>query len=164
MQTAAPGSHAQATYVPAGADEVWWMDSTVDVKLTAAQTDGHLGMWLWVARRGATAPLHVHHRDDEQFLVIDGEVRFIVGDERLDAHAGDLVFLPREVPHAYLVVSETARVVGSATPGGFESFFAELGTPVRPGAPAAPPPAIEAMAAAAARRGIDILGPPPTLD
>src|ERR1700716_437534 len=164
MQTAAPGSHAQATYVPAGAHEVWWMDSTVDVKLTAAQTDGHLGMWLWVARRGATAPLHVHHREDEEFLVIDGEVRFIVGDQRLDAHAGDLVFLPREVPHAYLVTSEIARAVGSATPGGFESFFAELGTPVQPGAPAAPPPAIEARAAAAARRGIDTLGPPPTLD
>ena len=71
---------------------------------------------------------------------------------------------PRGVPHAFLVTSETARAVGSATPGGFESFFAELGTPVQPGAPAAAPPAIEAMAAAAARRGIDTLGPPPTLD
>ena len=164
MQTRARHIDGQATHVPAGAHEVWWLDSTVDVKLTAAQTDGHLGMWLWVARRGATAPLHVHHREDEEFLVIDGEVRFILGDQRLHAHAGDLVFLPREVPHAYLVTSETARAVGSATPGGFESFFAELGTPVEPGASAPGPPSVEAMAAAATRRSIDILGPPPTLD
>lgn len=70
------------------------------------------------------------------------------------ARAGDLVFLPRELPHAYLVTSETSRGVGTATPGGFESFFAELGTPAEPGAPAAAPPAMDAMAAAAARRGI----------
>jgi hypothetical protein len=55
MQTTAPDVHARATFVPAGADEVWWLDSTVDIKLTAAQTDGHVGMWLWVARRGAAA-------------------------------------------------------------------------------------------------------------
>lgn len=164
MQRAAPDVHAHASHVPAGAHEVWWLDSTVDVKLTAAQTDGHLGMWLWDARCGAAAPLHVHHREDEQFLVVDGQIRFFIGEQRIDARPGDLVFLPREVPHAYLVTSETSRGVGSATPGGFEAFFIELGAPVEPGAPAAPPPAIEAMAAAAARRGIEILGPPPTLD
>ena len=164
MQTTAPDIHARATFVLAGADEVWWLDSTVDIKLTAAQTDGHVGMWVWVARRGAAAPLHVHHREDEQFLVVDGQIRFFIGEQRLDAQAGDLVFLPREVPHAYLVTSETSRGVGTATPGGFESFFTELGTPVEPGAPAPPPPAIDAMTAAAGRRGIEILGPPPTLD
>ena len=160
MQTTAPDIHARATFVPAGADEVWWLDSTVDIKLTAAQTDGHVGMWLWVARRGAAAPLHVHHREDEQFLVVDGQIRFFIGEQTLDAQAGDLVFLPREVPHASLCTPEPPRGVATATPGGFESFFAELGTPVEPGAPAAPPPAIDAMAAAAGRRGIEILGPP----
>lgn len=164
MHNTAPDLHAQATHVPGGAHEVWWLDSTVDIKLTAAQTDGHVGMWLWVARSGAAAPLHVHHREDEQFLVVDGLIRFFIGEQRLDAEAGDLVFLPRQVPHAYLVISETSRGVGAATPGGFESFFAELGTPVEPGASAAAPPAMDAMAAAAARLGIEILGPPPTLD
>jgi mannose-6-phosphate isomerase-like protein (cupin superfamily) len=164
MQTTAPDIHARATFVPAGADEVCWLDSTVDIKLTAAQTDGHVGMWLWFAPLVSPPPLHVHHREDEQFLVVDGQIRFFIGEQRFDAQAGDLVFLPREVPHAYLVTSETSRGVGTATPGGFESFFAELGTPVEPGAPAAPPPAIDAMAAAAGRRGIEILGPPPTLD
>lgn len=134
------------------------------MKLTAAQTDGHIGMWLWVARRGAAAPLHVYHREDEQFLVMDGQIRFFIGEQHIDAQPGDLVYLPREVPHAYLVTSETSRGVGTATPGGFESFFTELRAPVKPGAPEAPPPAIEDMAAAAARRGIEILGPPPTLD
>ena len=166
MQTSAADIDAQtqAVHVPAGTHEVWWFDGKVDVKLTAAQTDGQLGMWGWVAQRGAASPLHVHHREDEQFVLIDGQIRFIIGEQRLDAHAGDAVFLPRGIPHAYLITSETARAIGTVTPGGFESFFTELGTLVIPGTPAAPPPTIEAITATAQRYGSETLGPPPTLD
>lgn len=141
---------------------MWWIDSRVDVKLTAEQSDGHAGLWLWVAQRGAAAPLHVHRGEDEQFLLLDGEARFVVGDERIDAVAGDLVLLPRDVPHAYLVTSPTARLLGSVTPGGFEAFFTRAGTPVAPGEPAAPPPTVERLATVGAELGIEILGPPPT--
>ena len=164
MQSAAVDIGAKALQIPAGAHEVWWLDSRDDVKLTASHTDGRAGMWIWVARRGAASPLHMHHREEEQFLVTEGQARFTIGEQTLDAGPGDLVFLPREVPHAYLITSDTARVVGTVTPGGFETFFTDLGTPVVPGAPEAPPPAIEAMTATAARYGIEILGPPPHLD
>jgi hypothetical protein len=33
-------------------------------------------MWIWLAQRGAS-PLHVHHREEEQFLVIDEQARFM---------------------------------------------------------------------------------------
>ena len=155
---------AHALHVPGGTRKVWWIDSTVDVKLTAAETDGQLGMWLWVAERGAASPLHVHHQEDEQFLMIDGTARFRIGEQWLDAASGDSIWLPRDVPHAYVITSDTARVVGSVTPGGMESFFTDLGTPITPDEPKAPPPAIGAMAATAARYGVEILGPPPTPD
>ncbi|HZQ65046.1 MAG TPA: cupin domain-containing protein [Gaiellaceae bacterium] len=148
----------------AGSREVWWIDGRVDVKLTGAESGGHLGMWLWTAERGAASPRHVHHRDDEQFLLLDGEARFFVGERVLEARAGDLVFLPHGIPHAYLITSPQARAVGTVTPGGFEGFFIELGTPWRPGSPAPPPPSIEAFARAGERYGFDILGPPPELD
>jgi quercetin dioxygenase-like cupin family protein len=159
-----PSNVTDALLVPAGSNEVWWIDSRVDVKLTAEQTQGHAGMWIWTARRGAASPMHLHRREDEQFLVIDGEARFIVDGRQIEARAGDTVFLPREVPHAYLITSETARLVGTATPGGFESFFSDLGTPVVPGEPEARPPSIESMARTSADYGIELLGPPPRLD
>jgi mannose-6-phosphate isomerase-like protein (cupin superfamily) len=140
---------------------VWWIDSTLEVKLTAAQTEGHIGMWLLMATRGAASPLHVHHREDEQFLVIDGRVRFVLGDQPLDARPGDLTLLPRDLPHAFVVTSERARLIGVVTPGGFESFFTDLATPVMPGAPPAAPPTIAAMTAAAPAYGLEILGPAP---
>ena len=156
-----PAHATEFFHTPAGTEEVWWIDSRVDVKLTAEQTQSHAGAWLWEARRGAASPLHLHRREDEQFLVIDGAARFIVGDATVDAAPGDLVFLPRGVPHAYVVTSATARLVGMATPGGFESFFLRLGAPVVPGEPEAPAPSIEEMARVAAELGIEILGPPP---
>ena len=152
------------TYLPARTDEVWWYGGRVGVKLTGAQTAGRVGMWLWDARRGAAAPMHVHHREDEYFLVVEGEARLFVGDQRIDARAGDFVVLPREVPHAYLITSETARLIGMASPGGFEAFFTELGAPVVPGAQPAEPPDAGLMARTAADHGVEILGPPPTLD
>jgi quercetin dioxygenase-like cupin family protein len=159
-----PSNTTEALLVPAGSNEVWWIDSRVDVKLTAEHTQGQAGMWMWSARRGAAAPMHLHRREDEQFLVIDGEARFIVDGRPIEASAGDTIFLPRDIPHAYVITSETARLVGSATPGGFESFFTDLGTPVVPGEPEAPPPGIEAMGRTAADYGIELLGPPPSLD
>ena len=155
---------AAPRHVPAAAGRVWWYGGQVAVKLTGADTDGRVGMWLWEAQRGAAGPVHVHRREDEYFLVIDGQARLFVGDGHIDAGPGDLVALPRGVPHAYLITSETARLVGMASPGGFESFFAELGTPVVEGEPpaAAPDPAM--MARTAAAHGVEVLGPPPTLD
>ena len=92
-----------------------------------------------------------------------GTARFLVGDRRIDAGEGDAVYLPHAVPHACLVTSQTARLVGSVSPGGMEGLFTELGTPVLPGAPEPPPPAVAALAEAAPRYGISILGPPPPM-
>ena len=151
-------------HVPIAAGRLWWYGGQVAVKLTGPATEGRVGMWLWDAHRGAAAPVHVHSREDEYFLVVEGHARLFVGDGRIDAGPGDLVVLPRAVPHAYLITSETARLVGMASPGGFESFFAELGTPVVEGEPPAPAPEPAQMARTAAAYGVEILSPPPALD
>jgi quercetin dioxygenase-like cupin family protein len=145
-------------------EELWWYGGRISVQLTGAQTGGRVGTWVWDGARGAASPLHVHHREEEYFFVVDGEARLVVGGQRIDARAGDLVALPREVPHAYLITSPTARLIGMASPGGFESFFSELATPVVEGEPPAAPPEVADMVRAAAARGVDILGPPPALD
>lgn len=158
------GGAASAFTAVAGSREVWWLQSRVDVKLTAAQTGGHVGLWYWIAQRGAAAPMHVHSREDEQFLIVEGSARFVVGGERFDVGEGDLIFLPRTIPHGYVVSSRTARLLGMVTPGGFEGFFADLGRPVQPGERSGPAPEVAEMARVAPRYGVEVLGPPPLLD
>ena len=115
---------------------------------------------------GGAPPLHVHHREDETFEVVSGEITFFVGDQQLDAAAGDFVFAPEGVPHSFLVKSEQAEYLASFSPAGAERFFGEVAPHVVPGEPAPPasPPDPGEFARIAATYGIEILGPPPTLD
>jgi len=47
------------------------------------------------------APLHVHHRDDEAWYVLDGVLAFRLGDAVLEAPAGGAVLAPRGTAHTY---------------------------------------------------------------
>jgi quercetin dioxygenase-like cupin family protein len=41
------------------------------------------------------------------FYITKGEVKFKVGDEILLLKGGDSIFIPRNVPHAFTITSET---------------------------------------------------------
>jgi len=47
------------------------------------------------------APLHLHHRDDEAWYVLEGTLRVRVGEQVVEAHAGAAVFVPRGTAHTY---------------------------------------------------------------
>ena len=51
--------------------------------------------WEWIA------PLHVHHADDEAWYVLEGALRFRLGEEIVEAGAGAAVLAPKGTPHAY---------------------------------------------------------------
>ena len=54
-----------------------------------------------VSEAGGGAKLHVHPYD-EVFIVREGRVRYTVGDETIDAEAGDIVIGPANVPHKFV--------------------------------------------------------------
>jgi len=119
-----------------------------------------------VAERGYSVPLHIHNREAETLLVIDGTVRVVCGDAEYLLSAGGMTILPMGRSHAFVVTSPTARILALTEPAGFEEFVAEVGTPrTGPGLPPEPaaPPDFAALAAVAARYGIEIVGPPPTV-
>jgi mannose-6-phosphate isomerase-like protein (cupin superfamily) len=57
--------------------------------------DSGEGDWEWIA------PLHVHHEDDEAWYVLEGVLRFRIGEEICEAGAGSAVLAPKGTPHAY---------------------------------------------------------------
>lgn len=76
--------------------------------------------------RTAGPGLHVHSREDEAVFVISGVMTFVVGSERFRAGAGQLVWLPREVPHTFANLDDApVWAFGVTTPAGLEGMFAE---------------------------------------
>src|SRR3954452_7883815 len=134
----------------------------VIVRVDAAASDGRLGMWESIEPRGPALPLHIHHREDEQAVVLEGHVTWWVGDRVHHVRAGETLALPRGVPHAHVVTSTSARILTVATPGGFERLFTELGTLAATDAPAQGDIDIAALEDAVRRLGVERLGVPPT--
>ena len=113
----------------AAGDAFWWQGSLMKIKARAADTGGAIGLVEGNFYEGFGPPLHVHHREDEGMLVLEGEIRFRQGHEEFIAGPGTLVWVPREVPHAFTVQSPTARALVIVTPGGLEQMFADGGVP-----------------------------------
>jgi quercetin dioxygenase-like cupin family protein len=82
-------------------------------------------------RKGFTAPPHYHKLEDESFYLLEGEIDFYFGDKKVKAKAGEFVVLPRNVPHHFDLVTETAKALMLITPAGFEIFFKEFGRPAQ---------------------------------
>jgi quercetin dioxygenase-like cupin family protein len=148
-----------------GLADVWWKTGRVTVKVAGAETGNAFSQIEVDDPRGGGTPVHVHHDEDETFYILEGEVTFLVGDERIDVAAGDFLFAPRDIPHAYVVRSERSRILSTISPAGIEQLFVSLGSPVvgtEPPTDVVMPPMPE-MARLFAAHGAEILGPPPSL-
>jgi mannose-6-phosphate isomerase-like protein (cupin superfamily) len=144
---------------------LWFIDHLVHIHVDRDSSDGALALMDERGRRGDMPPLHVHRRDDETFYVLEGELRLFVGDEQIVLRAGDAAFAPRDVPHAYRVDSDEAHWLLTTTPAGFDSFVREVSAPAPADElpPAGRPVEPAILAQAAAKVGIEILGPPGTV-
>ena len=119
----------------------WWFASLAVIKATAADTGGQMTIVEVTEPPGAEAPLHVHHREDEGFWILEGSVTLRVGDEAIEASAGGYAFGPRDIPHSYKVGSSGCRMLFICTPGGFENLVRDMSEPAQ--ARTLPPPSEE---------------------
>ena len=94
------------------------------VMLGGEQTGNQLSVLFGVTPPGGGLPLHVHYREDELFLVVEGRISYFVNGEWTEVGQGGVVYLPRDIPHRYRNVGETpSRQWVITTPSGFEVFF-----------------------------------------
>lgn len=152
----------QPMIVPAAQGEArWWLDCLAVIKASSADTGGQMTIIEITEGAGKEAPLHVHHREDEAFWILEGDVTFEVGDTTIEAHAGDYVFGPRDIPHRYTVGDSGCRMLFICTPGGFENLVREMSVPAE--TRTLPPPVdempdFEWIERVAQKHGCDLLG------
>lgn len=95
------------------------------VMLGGAETNHTLAVMFDTTPPGGGPPSHVHSREDELFLVVDGRVSFLVGGAWTEVAPGGAVYLPRGTAHCYRNTGTTvSRQWIITTPSGFEHFFA----------------------------------------
>jgi quercetin dioxygenase-like cupin family protein len=140
----------------------WIADSTLDILVDSVTTDGQVLIMRSDATCGTGAAVHVHSREDETLVVLEGSLIVWVGQQRREIDAGSVAFLPRDVPHTYLVTSETAKILEVIAPGGLEQAFREAGWDLSQPMPEGWTCTPKAVGEAMSKVGCEILGPPRT--
>ncbi len=130
---------------------------------TGDDTDGKYAVWEAIVPPGGGPPPHVHSREEESFYILEGEITFRIGQERLVASAGMFANMPVTVPHSFANESgRPAKMLISVAPAGLEQMFFELGVELPTGSTTALPPTqqeIEKLKAIAPAYGIELLAP-----
>lgn len=127
MTSLAPGS-AAPVHTPFGHGRALSvLGELVHVKVSAQDSAGALSIFEITSPPGSGPPLHVHTREDEAYVVLEGEYEFQIGEQRVRATRGATLFSPRNVPHTFANLTDLpARLLVMTTPGGFENFFLDI--------------------------------------
>ena len=97
---------------------------TSRITLSARDTDGTIGIVENLVAPGWPGPPLHHHAFDETFYVLEGELTFQVGADRVVGRPGDTLFVARGVHHTLANLADSsARYLLVCTPGGFEQRF-----------------------------------------
>src|SRR6266480_3378142 len=79
-----------------GGEPLWYLQILMTIKASGDKTGGALGLLDFKTPAGQT-PLHVHHKEDEGWYLLEGRISCTCGDETVTAGPGAG---KREVPPA----------------------------------------------------------------
>lgn len=108
----------------------WAMGMLFERLAGAEDTLGLLSASVVTQPPGQASPLHVHTREAEAWFLLDGAMTYRAGGRLIRMTAGDFIYLPREVPHAFRTTGPVpARFLALALPGGLLDIYDEVGIP-----------------------------------
>lgn len=133
-----------------------WLGVTYKTILGSDQTGGAISIVDSLSPAGTGPARHVHHNEDETFVILSGACRvWIEGQETL-LNAGESTFIPRDSEHTFQATgTDPCRHLVILTPGGFEGFFADMAQ-----GKYSIPDDMPAIEASAARHHMTFTGPP----
>ncbi|HYZ85576.1 MAG TPA: cupin domain-containing protein [Bryobacteraceae bacterium] len=107
------------------ADKAQWLRTRPGeyclIRECSEDTNGLYAVLEIVSSPGDGTPLHLHSKEDEHFLVLEGSVRIAYGDKIFDLQAGEVASLRRGIPHAWGNRTKAdLRMVILVSPGGCE--------------------------------------------
>jgi quercetin dioxygenase-like cupin family protein len=158
-----PGTPGPFIRADSDGEKRWFYGGGVHTwKATAQDTGGAFLLFEMRLDRGKLTPLHTHPESDETMYVLEGEILMHMDGQEHHVGLGGLAVAPRGVPHAFLVLSETARLLCLHTPGCGQAFYWGASERIVDGGPeSGPVDFVRVQASAQQNGGIEIIGPPP---
>src|SRR5688572_28612579 len=93
------------------------------------QTNGSFSLIFIEVHKGNEPPAHTHQREDESYYILEGNIRFWIGEKVIDAKAGDFVHLPKGIPHKFELQSDVVKELMWIAPAGLEKWFWDNSVP-----------------------------------
>ena len=104
-----------------------WLGVKYKTILSPEQSGGAMSIVESWSPEGSGPPRHIHHNEDEIFVILTGVCKFWLEGDEFTAAEGESVFIPRGKEHTFKVISqEPCRHLVILTPGGFEGFFGDM--------------------------------------
>jgi mannose-6-phosphate isomerase-like protein (cupin superfamily) len=152
-----------AIHVPQGEGKsLWTLGQLLTFKVHGDQSETVGIFEIEIPPEGA-APLHPHPMQDETHYILEGHFEFVLGDRRITAGPGSVVYVPRTTVHTYTNTgTEMGKILFIEAPAGpFERFLEETSEPVTdPSSPQGLPPDTDKLQASAQRTGgVEIVAP-----
>jgi quercetin dioxygenase-like cupin family protein len=138
----------------------WMLGGLYEVKAAGDETGGALTAMEMTMPAGMGPPPHVHS-GGESVYVLEGTLRYHIGDEVKEGGPGSFFYIPEGTVENFEPTSD-CRILVFYTPGGMDRFFEEAAEPAaRREVPPAPdgPPDVEALSAIARKHGLELRVP-----
>jgi quercetin dioxygenase-like cupin family protein len=116
---------------PSLENSTWYKGLLISQLAGNSDTDGAFDLVESKMKKGTEPPPHIHDREDELFYILAGEIKVFADGQVFNVAAGESVFLPKRVSHAYLIQSEECHVLALMTPGGFLNAINKMNAPAR---------------------------------
>jgi quercetin dioxygenase-like cupin family protein len=105
-------------------------------KVTGEDTNGAFDYFIVEVAPYGGPPFHIHHKQEETIHVLKGQFKIRIGEKIFYLNEGDFAYLPSNLPHAFLnLTDEPGEIIVVYTPGGGHKFYEELGPLTRNGSP-----------------------------
>ena len=138
------------------APTLFWLGVSYKTILSADASGGAMSIVRSVSRPGSGPPRHIHHEEDETFVILTGRCEFWLAGEESSIGSGETIFIPRGAEHTFQVCTpDDCEHLVILTPGGFEQFFVDMAK-----GQYRIPEDMEAINESAARHHLSFTGPP----
>ena len=121
---------------PGEGRQLWFLGTLATIRVPGEAVDGRYALIEFLFPHHASPPRHTHPQD-ESYVVLEGRLTIVAGDERFELGPGGAGVVPMGVAHTFRVESESARVLVLSTPAGIERMVIDGSVPAS--APTLPP-------------------------